>query len=159
MAFLFPTNMILPFCQKSKDNLLPKNTLNPNKAGLFEGSFFWGVSIWPLLPPPSGSFQRFFIYYETPLKKETNAEKVSSRKKCHKLWHKILTIPCSFFFVVINFTSLKQIIFKRTKMSICFPEIWQCCTAKSLVHLNFFIKLKVFQNMMPHKYSKGTNLF
>ena len=27
MVFLFPTNMTLPFCQKSKDDLLPKNTL------------------------------------------------------------------------------------------------------------------------------------
>ena len=27
MAFLFPTNMILSYCQKSKDDLLPKNTL------------------------------------------------------------------------------------------------------------------------------------
>ena len=26
MVFLFATNMILPFCQKSKDDLLPKNT-------------------------------------------------------------------------------------------------------------------------------------
>ena len=24
MVFLFPTNMLLSFCQKSKDNLLPK---------------------------------------------------------------------------------------------------------------------------------------
>ena len=26
MVFLFPTNMKLPFCQKSKDDLFPKNT-------------------------------------------------------------------------------------------------------------------------------------
>ena len=26
MVFLFPANIILPFCQKSKDGLLPKNT-------------------------------------------------------------------------------------------------------------------------------------
>ena len=26
MVFVFPTNMKLPFCQKSKDHLFPKNT-------------------------------------------------------------------------------------------------------------------------------------
>ena len=26
---------------------------NPNMAGLFEGGFFWGGSIWPPFPPPS----------------------------------------------------------------------------------------------------------
>ena len=26
VVFLFPTNMKLPFCQKSKDDLFPKNT-------------------------------------------------------------------------------------------------------------------------------------
>ena len=31
MVFLFPTNMKLPFCQKSKDYLLPRNT---NKNGI-----------------------------------------------------------------------------------------------------------------------------
>ena len=34
MVFLFPTNMILPFCQKSKDDLLPKNTRKHDISGI-----------------------------------------------------------------------------------------------------------------------------
>ena len=33
MVILFPTNMKLPFCQKSKDYLLPKNTLKNGISG------------------------------------------------------------------------------------------------------------------------------
>ena len=33
----------------------------PNKAGLFEGSFFWGVS---LIPPPSFIFHEELMQYE-----------------------------------------------------------------------------------------------
>ena len=36
MAFPFPTNMILPSCQKSKDNLLTKNTLKDDIPGIIE---------------------------------------------------------------------------------------------------------------------------
>ena len=36
MVFPFPTNMILPFCQESKVDLLPKNTLNDDISGLIE---------------------------------------------------------------------------------------------------------------------------
>ena len=36
MAFLFPTNMILPFCQKSKADLLPKNTLKDDISSIIE---------------------------------------------------------------------------------------------------------------------------
>ena len=36
MVFLSPTNMILPFCQKSKDDLLPKNTLKDDIFLLIE---------------------------------------------------------------------------------------------------------------------------
>ena len=36
MVYLFPTNMILPFCQKSKDDLLPKNTLKNDIFGITE---------------------------------------------------------------------------------------------------------------------------
>ena len=36
MAFLFPTNMIWPSCQKSKDDLLPKNTLKDDISGIIE---------------------------------------------------------------------------------------------------------------------------
>ena len=36
MIFLFPTNMILPFCQKSKDDLLPKNTLKDHISSIIE---------------------------------------------------------------------------------------------------------------------------
>ena len=34
MVFLFPAYMILPFCQKSKDDLLLKNTLNHDISGI-----------------------------------------------------------------------------------------------------------------------------
>ena len=36
MVFLFPTNMKLPFCQKSKDNLFSKNTPKDNISGITE---------------------------------------------------------------------------------------------------------------------------
>ena len=36
MVFLFPTNMILSFCQKSKDELLPKNTLEDDISAIIE---------------------------------------------------------------------------------------------------------------------------
>ena len=36
MVFPFPTNMILPFCQESKVDLLPKNTLKDDISGLIE---------------------------------------------------------------------------------------------------------------------------
>ena len=36
MVFIFPINMILPFCQKSKDNLLPKNILKDGISGIIE---------------------------------------------------------------------------------------------------------------------------
>ena len=36
IVFLFPTNMVLPLYQKSKDNLLPKNTLKGDTSGTIE---------------------------------------------------------------------------------------------------------------------------
>ena len=36
MVFLFPTNMILSSCQRSKDDLLPKNTLKNDISGVVE---------------------------------------------------------------------------------------------------------------------------
>ena len=36
MGFLFHTNMIVPFCQKSKDDLLPKNTLKNDISSIIE---------------------------------------------------------------------------------------------------------------------------
>ena len=36
MVFISPINMILPFCQKSKDNLLPKNILKDGISGIIE---------------------------------------------------------------------------------------------------------------------------
>ena len=36
MVFLFPTNMILPFCQEGKDDLLPKNSLKDDIVGIIE---------------------------------------------------------------------------------------------------------------------------
>ena len=36
MVFLFPTKMKLSFCQKSKDDLLPKNTFEDNNCGITE---------------------------------------------------------------------------------------------------------------------------
>ena len=36
MVFLFPTNMILRFCQKSKEDPLPKNTLKNDISGIIE---------------------------------------------------------------------------------------------------------------------------
>ena len=36
MVFLFPTNMKLPFCQKSKDDLFPKNTPKDDISGITE---------------------------------------------------------------------------------------------------------------------------
>ena len=38
MVFLFPTKMILPFCQKSKDDLLPKNTIKDDISGIIENN-------------------------------------------------------------------------------------------------------------------------
>ena len=34
MVLLFSTIMTLPFCQKTKDNLFPKNTLKDEKDGI-----------------------------------------------------------------------------------------------------------------------------
>ena len=36
MVFLFPTNIKLPFCQKSKDDLFPKNTPKDGISGITE---------------------------------------------------------------------------------------------------------------------------
>ena len=36
MVFPFPTNMILPFCQESKVDLLPENTIKDDISGLIE---------------------------------------------------------------------------------------------------------------------------
>ena len=36
IIFLFDTNMILPFCQKNKDDLLPENTLKDDISGIIE---------------------------------------------------------------------------------------------------------------------------
>ena len=36
MVFLFPTNMKLSFCRKSKDGLFPKNTPKDNISGITE---------------------------------------------------------------------------------------------------------------------------
>ena len=36
MVFFFPTNMILPFCQNSKGELPPKNTLKDHISGIIE---------------------------------------------------------------------------------------------------------------------------
>ena len=36
MVFLFPTNMILPFYHKRKNDLLPKNTLKDDISGIIE---------------------------------------------------------------------------------------------------------------------------
>ena len=36
VVFLFPTNMKLPFCQKSKDDLFPKNTRKDDISGITE---------------------------------------------------------------------------------------------------------------------------
>ena len=36
MGFLFHTNMIVPFCQKSKDDLLPKNTLKNDISSIIK---------------------------------------------------------------------------------------------------------------------------
>ena len=38
MVFFFPANMILPFCQKSKDNLFPKNALKDDITGIIENT-------------------------------------------------------------------------------------------------------------------------
>ena len=35
-VFLFPTNLKLSFCQKSKDDLFPKNTRKDNISGITE---------------------------------------------------------------------------------------------------------------------------
>ena len=40
MAYFFPTNMKLHFCQKIKDNLFPKNTLKDNISGITEKDGF-----------------------------------------------------------------------------------------------------------------------
>ena len=34
VVFVFPTHMILPFCQKSKNGLFPKNTLKDDIFGV-----------------------------------------------------------------------------------------------------------------------------
>ena len=45
MIFLFPANMILPFNQKSKDDLLPKNTIKDDISGITEkDSEKYGIS-------------------------------------------------------------------------------------------------------------------
>ena len=36
MVFLFPTNMKIPFCQKSKDGLFPKNAPKDDISGINE---------------------------------------------------------------------------------------------------------------------------
>ena len=36
MVLLFPTDMKLPFCQKSKDDLLPKKALEDGISGITE---------------------------------------------------------------------------------------------------------------------------
>ena len=36
VVFLFPTNMKLPFCQKSKDDLFLKNALNDDISSITE---------------------------------------------------------------------------------------------------------------------------
>ena len=36
VVFLFPTNMKLPICQKSKDDLFPKNTPKDHISGITE---------------------------------------------------------------------------------------------------------------------------
>ena len=36
VVFLFPTNMKLPFCQKSKDDLFSKNTPKDDISGITE---------------------------------------------------------------------------------------------------------------------------
>ena len=36
MVFLFPTNIKLPFCQKSKDDLFPKNKPKDDISGITE---------------------------------------------------------------------------------------------------------------------------
>ena len=36
VVFLFPTNMKLPFCQKSKDDLSPKNAPKDDSSGITE---------------------------------------------------------------------------------------------------------------------------
>ena len=36
MVFLFPTNMKLPFCQKIKDDIFPKNTSEDGITGITE---------------------------------------------------------------------------------------------------------------------------
>ena len=36
MVFLFPTNMILPFCHKRKNEKNKKNTLKDNISGIIE---------------------------------------------------------------------------------------------------------------------------
>ena len=36
VVFLFPANMKLPFCQKSKDDLFPKNTPKDDISGITE---------------------------------------------------------------------------------------------------------------------------
>ena len=36
VVFLFPTNMKLPFCQKSKDDLFPKNAPKDDISGITE---------------------------------------------------------------------------------------------------------------------------
>ena len=36
MVFFFPTNMKLPFCQKSKDDLFPKNTPKDDISSITE---------------------------------------------------------------------------------------------------------------------------
>ena len=36
VVFLSPTNMKLPFCQKSKDDLFPKNTRKDDISGITE---------------------------------------------------------------------------------------------------------------------------
>ena len=40
IVFLFPTNMILFFYQKSKDDLLPKNTLKDDISSIIEKDDF-----------------------------------------------------------------------------------------------------------------------
>ena len=40
MVFLFPTNMKLPFCQKSKDDLFPKNAPKDDISSVTEKDGF-----------------------------------------------------------------------------------------------------------------------
>ena len=40
MISLFPANVILSFCQKREDDLLPKNTLKDDISGIIEKMIF-----------------------------------------------------------------------------------------------------------------------